>query len=33
MGKGTHKRIRVIDSKVIQNSEGQYTTYIILVKE
>ncbi len=33
MGKGTHKGIRVIDSKVIKNSEGQYTTYIILVKE
>ena len=33
MGNGTHRGIRVINSKVTQNSEGQYTTYIILVKE
>ena len=33
MGNGTHRGIRVIDSKVTQNSEGQYTTYIILVKD
>ena len=33
MGEGTHRGIRVIDSKVTQNYEGQYTTYIILVKD
>ena len=32
MGEGTHRGIRVIDSKVTQNSEGKYTTYIILAK-